>query len=77
MNVERFTGAMAAGVPERTREVLVAEFDAFTEALRQEVAGARDPSPIATSTLRSRCRAGEPKVTRWPGRRGAQLLEDG
>lgn len=33
VNVEEFTGPMAAGVLTQTREVLVAEFDAFNQAL--------------------------------------------
>ncbi|MFD4673509.1 SRPBCC domain-containing protein [Lentzea sp. NPDC058450] len=33
VNAESFTGAMAAGVLAQTREVLVAEFDAFNQAL--------------------------------------------
>ncbi|SFR14938.1 Polyketide cyclase / dehydrase and lipid transport [Lentzea waywayandensis] len=33
VNVETFTGAMAADVLAQTREVLVAEFDAFNQAL--------------------------------------------
>ena len=33
VNVESFTGPMAAGVLAQTREVLVAEFDAFNQAL--------------------------------------------
>lgn len=33
VNVEEFTGTMAAGVLAQTREVLVAEFDAFNQAL--------------------------------------------
>jgi uncharacterized protein YndB with AHSA1/START domain len=33
VNVEEFTGPMAAGVLAQTREVLVAEFDAFNQAL--------------------------------------------
>ncbi len=33
VNVEEFTGPMAAGVLAQTRAVLVAEFDAFNQAL--------------------------------------------
>lgn len=33
VNVESFTGTMAAGVLAQTRDVLVAEFDAFNQAL--------------------------------------------
>lgn len=33
VNVEEFTGTMAAGVLAQTRDVLVAEFDAFNQAL--------------------------------------------
>lgn len=33
VNVEEFTGTMTAGVLTQTREVLVAEFDAFNQAL--------------------------------------------
>lgn len=39
VNVEEFTGPMAAGVLAQTREVLVAEFDAFNQALRRLFAG--------------------------------------
>ena len=35
VNVEEFSGTMAAGVLAQTRDVLVAEFDAFNQALRQ------------------------------------------
>ncbi|WP_157528950.1 hypothetical protein [Nocardia sp. NRRL S-836] len=39
VNAEEFTGTMAAEVPARTREVLVAEFDAFNQALLRLFAG--------------------------------------
>ncbi|MFS8099943.1 SRPBCC domain-containing protein [Lentzea alba] len=35
VNVEEFTGPMAAGVLAQTRDVLVAEFDTFNDALRR------------------------------------------
>lgn len=41
VNVEEFTGPMAAGVLAQTREVLVAEFDAFNQALLQVFADQR------------------------------------
>ena len=41
VNVESFTGTMAAGVLAQTREVLVAEFDAFNQALARVFAEKR------------------------------------
>ncbi|WP_086662573.1 SRPBCC domain-containing protein [Lentzea kentuckyensis] len=41
VNVEEFTGPMAADVLTQTREVLVAEFDAFNQALLQVFADER------------------------------------
>ncbi|GGU79077.1 SRPBCC domain-containing protein [Lentzea flava] len=38
VNAEEFTGTMAAGVLAQTRDVLVAEFDAFNRALLEVVA---------------------------------------
>lgn len=39
VNVETFTGTMATDVLAQTREVVVAEFDAFNQALRRLFAG--------------------------------------
>jgi uncharacterized protein YndB with AHSA1/START domain len=39
VNAESFTGTMAAGVLAQTRDVLVAEFDAFNHALARVFAG--------------------------------------
>lgn len=41
VNAESFTGTMAAGVLAQTRDVLVAEFDAFNQALLQVFADKR------------------------------------